>query len=138
MKVDKQLDSVCMRLNKHDFRLPKKEILKKSADFQTILEHGKRWEGEIVKYYYNKADEKKIGFIVPKRLGKAVFRNRIKRLMREVYRHHRQALGNYCICMMAKRTERPPQYQEIESEFYRFTIQCGLDYSRCGSSLPDS
>ncbi len=113
-------------LNKPRYRLPKSEILKKSADFEAVFNGGRRWEGQILKCFYIKADDRKIGFIVPKRLGKAVFRNRFKRLMREVYRHHRHTVGEFWILIMAKNTGKPPVQTELETEFCRFIQKTGL------------
>ncbi|MBN1781788.1 ribonuclease P protein component [bacterium] len=127
-----------MMVTTHDFRLPKKEILRRSSDFRDVLENGTRWDGKIIRCFYKKADEKKIGFVVPKRLGKAVFRNRIKRLMREVYRHHRLAVGNFWILIMAKKSAEPIRFQEMESDFLRFTVQCGLTLIPYGSCSSDS
>ncbi|MBN2104386.1 ribonuclease P protein component [bacterium] len=110
----------------HDFRLPKKEILKKSHDFQCVLKRGKRWEGKIIKCFYFKADERKVGFVVPRRLGKAVIRNRIKRLMREAYRHHKYAVGEFWILIMAKKTGELPKLKQIETEFCQCIRQEGL------------
>jgi ribonuclease P protein component len=112
-------------LNTHDFKLPKQEILKKSH-IETVLQYGKRWEGHIIKCYYLKADERKVGFIVPKRLGKAVLRNRLKRVQREVYRHYRKRLGTYWILLMAKQTVPSFNRNDLEIDFHQFIKQTGL------------
>lgn len=107
-------------LENRDFKLPRKEIIKKSPDFQRVLQQGVRWEGKIIKCFYIKADTRKVGFIVPKRLGNAVYRNRIKRLMREVYRHHKYDVEKHWVLIMAKRTGKYPRLKEIENEFCQF------------------
>ena len=112
-------------LNIHEFKLPKQEILRKSH-IETVLKHGKRWEGNHIKCYYLKADDRKICFAVPKRVGKAVFRNRLKRLQREVYRHYRKKLGTFWILLMAKQTEPSFKRNDLEIDFCQFIEQTGL------------
>lgn len=62
--------------------------LKKNNDFQRVLQKGKWYNGKLISIYILK-NEKNInllGIAVGKKAGKAVKRNRIKRIIREVYR----------------------------------------------------
>lgn len=103
-----------------DQRLPKKEIIRKKEDFRNVIQNGQRWRGKYLKYFFEDAERRQVGFTVPKRLGKAVHRNRMKRLMREVYRRHRQEIGFYRIVIMAKEETRSVSFYELERDFEQF------------------
>jgi ribonuclease P protein component len=104
----------------HDRRLPKKEIIRKRDDFRRLFHDGNKCRGKYLQFYYKKGNERRIGFTVPKRFGKAVARNRIKRWMREVYRKYRQETGDYWIVMMARPDAGPEKLKDIEGDFFRF------------------
>jgi len=56
--------------------------LKSKKDFHLIFREGKRVTGEIITIYYRKRDEDKtnrLGISISPKVGKAVFRNKIKR-----------------------------------------------------------
>lgn len=62
--------------------------VKKNTEFQTIIKSGKSFANrEFVLYYKEKPAQNhfRVGISVGKRIGHAVQRNRIKRLIREVF-----------------------------------------------------
>lgn len=61
--------------------------LKKNYEFKRILQKGKWYSGKYIRVYVmdNKAEENRIGFIVSKKSGNSVFRNRTRRIIREAY-----------------------------------------------------
>lgn len=65
-----------------------KERLRKNSEFAAIYEHGRTWSNALVvlKALPNGLEWNRYGFVTGKRLGKAVVRNRVKRLLREVAR----------------------------------------------------
>ena len=72
--------------NKTKFNLSKDEILRRKDDFNQIFKFGKVIKGNHVSIIFLKADSRKIGFVVSRRIKKAVVRNRYKRVLREIYR----------------------------------------------------
>lgn len=70
------------------FELKKTEIIKNKRDFSRVYSKGKSFAcRDMVIYILN--DERcngKVGFAAGKKLGCAVIRNRVKRLLRETYR----------------------------------------------------
>jgi len=72
--------------NKGKFNLPKDEILRGRETFDQVFERGEKLTGKNVSIFYCQAESRKIGFVVSKRVKKAVNRNRYKRLLREIYR----------------------------------------------------
>ena len=60
--------------------------LKKRSDFDKVFKKGKRVYTKTFLFVYVPAKEKKIGLSVSKKNGGAVVRNRIKRLLRAVFR----------------------------------------------------
>lgn len=72
------------------FSFPSYERLKKKEDFKRIIREGKVYTlPPLVVYIKRGSNTRKIGIIVNKKVGSAVIRNRLKRLIREVYRLNR-------------------------------------------------
>ncbi len=107
-------------------KLPRKCILKKNNVFREVIEKGKSWRGKLIKVFYIESDTASVGFSVPKKLGNAVFRNRAKRLMREVYRKHRYELQPCRMVLIARENWNSIGYQNLEKELLTFIIQTNL------------
>ncbi len=74
-----------------NFSLPKNKILRGRANFQRLFSRKAiifQSNNVLIRFrvYFTGETDYKMAFIVPKRLGKAVKRNRVKRLLRESYR----------------------------------------------------
>ena len=62
----------------------------------------------------------RLGITVPKRLGGAVVRNRIKRRVREVFRQHRQELpGGWDVVLNPRRSAASVAFRVLERELLR-------------------
>ena len=110
----------------HSQSLPKKEIIKKGEVFREVIQSHKRRRYRYLQFFIRESDKRQVGFAVPKRLGKAVRRNRIKRLMREIYRKHRQEIGHYQIVILANKEANNAGLPELEKEFQQFMPLCGV------------
>lgn len=78
------------------FTLPKCGRLCQNKSFQTVYRSGKSYANKFLVLYVlpNRSGKRRIGFAAGKRLGSAVVRNRLKRLLREAYRLHQSELMN--------------------------------------------
>jgi len=79
---------------KRDFSFPATERLSGRQEFAGTLKDGRKISGENLTLYYLRVEGegRKFGVIVGKRAGGAVARNRIKRILRESYRHSKNLL----------------------------------------------
>ena len=87
------------------FCFPRGERLLKSGDFKKLSEDGKRFDGNyfLVLYSPNGLGKSRLGVTVSKKVGRAVTRNRVKRLVREHFRHDKVALSDsYDVNVIAK------------------------------------
>ena len=60
--------------------------LKKEKDFNAVFKKGKKVYSSSLTLIYLEAEQTKVGFVVSKKHGNSVKRNRIKRLLRESFR----------------------------------------------------
>ena len=63
------------------------DTLKKNYEFKNVLTKGKFYKGNYITIYITKNNKDKniIGIAISKKIGKAVKRNRLKRIIRESY-----------------------------------------------------
>lgn len=73
---------------KENFGLPKSSRLGSNRTFQKVYQEGRSVAGRYLVLHWRKKEEEKskIGFAAGKKLGSAVVRNRLKRIMREAWR----------------------------------------------------
>ena len=78
--------------------LPRSRRLHLKEDFKNIIQGGKRISGHGLVLWYKPAPdgqtERRLGIVVSKKLGGAVVRVRVKRLLREAFRINREKLAN--------------------------------------------
>jgi ribonuclease P protein component len=104
--------------------------LRKHADYQRVYKSGRKQFGKQIAYFYalrpepttespSRSDTEgpRIGLTVPKALGKAVDRNRIKRRLREAVRHSLALLNAPVdVVLHPKRTVRDAEFAAVERE----------------------
>jgi len=67
--------------------LPRPNRLRKSKEFEAVYRQGKRWKTIPLTLYRQKAAEGlRVGIVASRKVGNAVVRNRLRRLVREVLR----------------------------------------------------
>lgn len=93
-----------------DFGYPKQMRLRKSDDYKTVYTRGKRYfTAHFIVYILPRINESGVakplrtGIAVSKKVGVAVRRNRIKRLLREFFRLHYKLLPQADVAVVAKK-----------------------------------
>lgn len=96
----------------------KKNVLRKKSDFSSIYKKGKSVGDRYVVLFYIKNDGRgfsKLAFLASKKVGKAVIRNRARRLMRESYRELSQCLSpEYDYIFIARNTIQGKKCQDVK------------------------
>lgn len=122
-------------MQKRKYSFKKINRLKSKKGFQLTFTRGRAVvDGLAVLYVRYVGDDVlgdsgdlKIGFAAGKKLGCAVVRNRIKRLMREVFRKHQDKLREgYHIVWMARKKLARADYMTYERVFLRLAKRAGV------------
>ena len=80
--------------------------LKKQSDFQKLFKKGKRGFSPSLTVIYTPSKQMTMGISIGKKHGKSVKRNRIKRLLREVFRAAQTDMkGTYSVVLLPKVSE---------------------------------
>lgn len=111
------------------FTLSKRGLLKKNKSFQAVYRVGKSYANRQLVLYIlpNKSDQRRVGFAAGKRLGNAVKRNRVKRLLREAYRlnQHRLATG-FDIIVVGRQTIASEKLPAVVAAFEHICNRAGI------------
>ena len=117
-----------------NYTLPRRRMLKKSSSFQRVYRAGKSYANRyLVLYVFHvrEGDPKRprgeVGFAAGKKLGCAVIRSRVKRLLRESYRLTRPELKeNVALILVGRRQTVRAKRQEVERAFRALAKKAGI------------
>lgn len=97
-------------------------ILKKNHDYRKVYSQGKSVADRNMVIYYLKSDLEKsrIGFTVSKKVGKAVVRNRVRRLFREACRLNLEKISDgFDYVLLARRSAADLNYRQVEDSLLK-------------------
>ncbi|MFO7917702.1 MAG: ribonuclease P protein component [Anaerolineae bacterium] len=109
--------------------LPEQHRLTKSADFGRVHGEGCCYSNRMVVLCKCRSDleNSRFGFSVSKRIGNAVMRNRVKRLLREVVRLHFDLIpSGWDVVLIARPAIVGADYWDVESAVLSLLGSAGL------------
>lgn len=110
--------------------LPKGYRLRRRKDFKKVYVKGDSAAGRYVVVYAlknNNLETSRFGFSVSKKIGKAVQRNRFKRMLREICRRNINSFAaGFDIIVIARRKIIEVSYKEIEKDLMKLAKKLKL------------
>lgn len=103
--------------------------LRQAEDFERLRREGHTYRHPfiILSLAANHLDHNRYGFVTGRRIGKAVVRNRVRRRLREVVRHHHQQLKpGYDVVIIARPLIVNQSYAEIHLALSQTFDRAGL------------
>jgi len=102
---------------------PKTARVLRSAEFRKIYENGVRLSGPLFAAFVLARPEQgsgaRLGLTVPRAIGGAVERNRIKRRLRDYFRQHRAEMGDFDIVLNPRRPMLTPSTADVQRAFVK-------------------
>lgn len=94
----------------------KEARLRKGSDYARVRRHGRRWSDALLtlRALTNETDISRFGFLVSRRVGKAVVRNRVKRRLKEIARREPVVKG-WDLVFIARPATAGATFQAIEA-----------------------
>lgn len=107
------------------------EHVRKRADFELIYKTGTKRSGRLMTMFAREreAGAARLGIAATRKIGAAVARNRAKRLVREVFRHHKPA-APVDIVVVPRREMLAAPFERVEAEFTSLLNRCAASPSR--------
>ena len=96
----------------------KDKIIRKSEDFTKIIKNNQSVKNKYFSIYYQKSDKTLYGITIPKKLGKAHIRNKLKRQLKNIIINNEKDIQtniNYVIII--KELSVNLNYEELQNEF---------------------
>lgn len=112
------------------FSRPKSSRILRSAEFREIYDHGIRLSGPLFAAFClartgTGRTSARLGLTVPRAIGGAVVRNRIKRRFREVFRLHRAEIApQWDIILNPRKAAATAAWPDVERAFRKVMEKC--------------
>lgn len=109
--------------------MQRKYRLRRNSDFQKVRRNGKFYASPLMALAFlrNEFDYSRFGFVVSKKLGTAVQRNRVKRRMREVARlRFNHIKSGFDLVFIARPPASQANYKQIERFLEDLLMQADL------------
>jgi len=108
-------------MSRGDKEYPRQERMQYRWEFNQVKKHGLSFVGKLIVLSivkHKQMDGRRIGYVITKRIGPAILRNRIKRKLREIYRLHRAFFNDgISIVIIARPAAVKASYMEFSKEF---------------------
>ena len=119
----------------------KKNRLTKREYFDKVYRHGKSTANHQFVLYYKAQPQQdffRLGVSVSKKLGNAVVRNRIRRLLKEIVRLHAARIpGGYDLILIARKPAAEMSYLEMEKSVLHVLKRASLLARKDGTKRSD-
>lgn len=110
--------------------MQKSSRLRLSKDFKRVYQDGQSVANRNQVVFFLKSGiigETRIGFSLSKKIGSAVVRNRLKRLLREAYRRNEARIREgYDLIVIARPPLKEKSLQEVEKSLLAMFAKAGL------------
>ena len=94
----------------------KEKILRKSGDFSEIISTRQFFKNKYFSLYYKESDTTLFGITVPKKVGKAVYRNKLKRRVKNIISNNENYIqSNYNYVIIIKEPSLELDYEGLEN-----------------------
>ena len=109
---------------------PKSSRILRTAEFRTVYDNGIRLSGPLFVAFCLASKgpgrtSARLGLTVPRAVGKAVVRNRIKRRIREMFRLHRAEIGiQWDVVINPRKTVATVPWEQVERAFRKVIEKC--------------
>jgi len=113
-----------MSFNEFDYRSGRERLvhrklrLRNRADFSRVYRHGKSFANHQFVLYWSRKKEVeqfRVGVSCSKKIGNAVVRNRMRRLVKEIVRHHQHEIVEHIdLIFIVRKGALGKSYQELE------------------------
>ena len=117
-----------IRTTSPGFSFPKDRRLLRSSDFRQVYQKGFRITGSFFAAFClmrEDAGGPRFGFTVPRAVGKAIIRNRLKRRMRECVRLRLGALpAGWSVVFNPRRAAMDAPFDQLAREVERVLLRC--------------
>jgi len=111
------------------FRFGKHERLLSTKEYKRIYLEGKKVvnKSAVLYYAHNRLSYCRLGITVSRKMGNAVRRNRVKRLLREAFRLNKHRLkSGYDLVVVVREKAMDLPFREIESKLLQMYEKAGL------------
>lgn len=113
-----------------DLAFPKSRRLTRAAEFERVRNQGTVTRGQLLSLAVltaNAGGQSRAGFITSRKVGGAVARNRVRRRLREIFRHHQhEIVGGAWIITIASSRATHASYLTLEHEWLRLAKRASI------------
>ena len=107
----------------HPNRLPVEYRIRQRREYRRVQSRGRTFrQPHLTMLYLPASENSRFGITVSRKVGNAVIRNRVKRRIREILRHHwRDLQGAWDIVVIARPYAANASFSVLENEYLGFS-----------------